>query len=374
VKKFFRLSLAAPLVLSLAAIARTTAPAEAIAVLSTAITPAGPGGTSGRLRKVAERAVRRVRLSPRWTVGGTAEDTTILLPLQLRATREHFLVYDGVAQRLLALTPASGRIAWRFGRPGRGPGEFGGVAKLTAQRDGGAFVVDFALSRMTAVSEEGTAGRRVEYRMGVNPRGVCEAGDTHIHLRATESGEIERVHQSTGARTTQDLPWPALRALPSLVRQSMIFEHPQAGVCLISVSFGPMFALLDQSGVRARAQWIEEIPMGQAASTGKGSWRMLPSTQGALGATAVGSAFAVLFRGRGPKRGRFVDFYSVIDAHYLFSIELPFPAADIAFGHGLLALAGETEDGAPFVRAFSVTPSLEAMVAQAMTASGRVAR
>jgi hypothetical protein len=169
VKKFFRLSLAAPLVLSLAAIARTTAPAEAIAVLSTAITPAGPGGTSGRLRKVAERAVRRVRLSPRWTVGGTAEDTTILLPLQLRATREHFLVYDGVAQRLLALTPASGRIAWRFGRPGRGPGEFGGVAKLTAQRDGGAFVVDFALSRMTAVSEEGTAGRRVEYRMGAKP-------------------------------------------------------------------------------------------------------------------------------------------------------------------------------------------------------------
>jgi len=323
---------------------------------------------------VAGRELRDVRLTPRWMIGGNPEDTTILLPLQLRASREHFLVYDAVAQRLLALSPKSGRIDWRFGRPGRGPGEFGGVAKVTARRDGGAFVVDFALSRLTEVTEDGKEGPRVDYRLGVNPRGVCEAGNTHIHLRSTESGEIERVHVPTGQRGSEDLPWPELRALPSLVRQSMIFEHPQAGVCMISVTFGPMFALLDETGVRARARWIDEIPMGQAKALGKGSWEMLPSTQGAMGATAVGNSFAVLFRGRGPKRGRFVDFYSVIDAGYLFSIELPFPAIDIAFGHGLLALAGETEEGAPFVRAFSVMPSLEGMITEAMSASRRVQR
>ncbi|MCC6931240.1 MAG: hypothetical protein IT359_19785 [Gemmatimonadaceae bacterium] len=281
------------------------------------------------------------------------------------------MVYDGVAQRLLAFAPATGRIAWRFGRPGRGPGEFGGVAKITTRKEGGMFVVDFGLSRLTEITEDGKEGPRVDYRMGVNPRGVCEAGDTHIRLRSTESGEIERVQLSTGDTSTEDLPWPELRTLPSLVRQSMIFEHPQAGVCMISVSFGPMFALLDQTGVRARARWIEEIPMGQAKSMGKGSWRMLPSTQGALSATAIGNSFAVLFEGKGPKRGRFVDFYSVTDARYLFSIELPFPAAKIAFGHALLALAGETEEGAPFVRAFSVTPSLEGLVAKATAAPRR---
>lgn len=310
------------------------------------------------------RRVQRVALAPVWSVGGDVNDTTILLPLDVRATREHFVVYDGLAQRLLAFAPRSGRIAWRFGRPGRGPGEFGGVAKITARKVGGVFVADFALSRLTEVTEDGKEGPRVDYRMGVNPRGVCEAGDTHIHLRSTESGEIERVQLATGATTTEDLPWPELRSVPSITRQSMLFEHPSAGVCMISVSFGPMFALLDSAGVRARARWIEEIPMGQAKSLGKGSWRMLPSTQGAMSATGVGNSFAVLFRGRGPKRGRFVDFYSVLDASYRFSIELPFPATGIAVGHGLLVLAGETEEGAPFLRAFRVTPALESLVAR----------
>lgn len=106
--------------------------------------------------------------------------------------------------------------------------------------------------------------------------------------------------------------------------------------------------------------------MGEAKSLGKGSWELLPSVKSIDGATAVGNAFAVLFVGRGPKRRRFVDFYSVVDVRYLFSIELPFPAKAIAVGHGLTVLSGETEDGAPFVRTFSVTPSLESLVTRAL--------
>lgn len=307
-----------------------------------------------------------VRLRPQWEVGGSANDTTILLPLQVRATREHFVVYDAMALRLLGLEPRTGRVKWRFGRPGRGPNEFGGVAKVTSRRDGGSYVVDFTNARVTQVTEDGRAGDRQDFRMGINPRGVCDAGRSRIVLRSTESGEIERVGDQPDKSATEDLPWPELRSVPSLVRQSKIFEHPDAGVCLVSLTYGPMFAILDESGVRVRSRWVEDVPMGQAQSLGKGSWEMLPSVKSVQGATAVGNSFAVLFRGRGPKRGRFVDFYSVFDAAYLFSIELPFPATDIAFGHGLLALAGETEDGAPFVRAFSATPSLEGLVAQAM--------
>ncbi len=315
------------------------------------------------------RSVIPIRLRREWQIGGDPNDTTLLMVLQLIATREHFVIYDGIAQRLLALTPSTGKTAWTFGRPGRGPGEFGGVATVTSRRDGGVFVVDFALSRLTEVTEDGKDGPRVEYRMGVNPRGVCEAGATHIHLRSTERGEIQRIRLADGGTSTEDLPWPELRSVPSIVRQSRIFGHPQAGVCLVAVSYGPMFALLDETGVRARARWIEETPLGQAKSLGKGSWEMLPSVRSIQGATAVGDAFSVLFRGTGPKRGRFVDFYSVHDAAYLFSVELPFSATDIAFGGGVFALAGETEEGAPFVRAFSVTPSLETLVAKARGSS-----
>lgn len=339
-----------------------------------AATPNRPSSDSPPLETVPRNAARRViptKLRMVWQLGGDAGDTTILLPLQLRATRQHFVVFDAIALRVLGLAPRTGRVAWRFGRPGRGPEEFGGPSRLNARAGGGSYVIDPTNMRMTIVSEDGKAGERVDYKLGANPRGTCDVGASRIHLRATESREVEWVRPATNEISSEDLPWPELKALPSLVRQSKLFEHPNAEVCLVAVTYGPMFALLDESGVRARSTWIEEVPMGQAQSRGKGSWEMLPSVKSLEGATGVESSFAVLFRGRGPKRGRFVDFYSVADARYLFSIELPVVATNIAFGHGLLALAGETEEGAPFVRAFSVSPSLDGLVAKAMAAPRR---
>lgn len=328
----------------------------------------------GSTQTAQKRRVTSVRFGSEWQIGGDAADTTILLPLQLRATRQHFVVFDAIALRVVGLAPRTGRVTWHFGRPGRGPNEFGGPSRLNARAGGGSYVIDPTNMRMTIVSEDGTAGERVDYKLGANPRGTCDAGRARVHLRATESREVERVRSTNSEVSSEDLPWPELKALPSLVRQAKLFEHPDASVCLVAVTYGPMFALLDESGVRARSTWIEDVPMGQAQSRGKGSWEMLPSVKSIEGATGVGRSFAVLFRGRSPKRGRYVDFYSVTDASYLFSIELPVAATNIAFGHGLLALAGETEEGAPYVRAYSVTPSLEGMVAKAMATSGRTAQ
>jgi hypothetical protein len=40
------------------------------------------------------RTVATGRLRQQWDIGGDANDTTILLPLQLRATRQHFVVLE----------------------------------------------------------------------------------------------------------------------------------------------------------------------------------------------------------------------------------------------------------------------------------------
>ena len=86
-------------------------------------------------------------------------------------------------------------------------------------------------------------------------------------------------------------------------------------------------------------------------------------------ATGVGETFAVLFEGRSTQRNRLIDFYSIADASYLFSIVLPFEAKVIGYGHGLLVAMGETSDGAPFVRAMSASPSLETLVSRARAAT-----
>ncbi|MDP1858386.1 MAG: hypothetical protein Q8K82_06940 [Gemmatimonadaceae bacterium] len=228
-------------------------------------------------------------------------------------------------------------------------------------------MLDFGNQRLTAISEDGVPGDRVSYAMGADPRGVCELRRSRIHLRAATDREIERVEQNPVRTTESALPWPEVVGQPSLARQSIIFSHPVGDVCLVTLSFGPKFALLDDTGTRATGAWIEEIPLAQAQSTGKGSWRLAPgSVLSTMSATGVGGAFAVLFEGTSALKLRLLDFYSATDGRYLFSVELPFKGRYITYGHGLLVIAGENEDGAPFLRALRTLPSLEAMVERAL--------
>lgn len=70
--------------------------------------------------------------------------------------------------------------------------------------------------------------------MGAHLRGACEAGPSRIHLRET----IERNSLPTGRVVIEDLPRPALRQVSSLLRQAKIFEHPVAGVCVVTLCAG----------------------------------------------------------------------------------------------------------------------------------------
>lgn len=312
-----------------------------------------------------------VRFSQAWSIGGDAADTTFLLPLTLASTKEHFEVYDAIARVVVALNPKTGRVAWRFGKSGRGPNEFGGVATLHPKIDGGLFVLDQGNMRLTSISEDGRPGARVEYEVGANPRGVCPLPRGELRLNARIDRELERIRYGQPRPELSELPWPELAGQPSLVRQSKIFGHPSGNVCLLTLSFGPVFALVDSGGTRATGSWIEAVPLARAHSPAKGSWRLdAGSVLSATSAAGIGDSFAILFEGSTNQKLRVLDFYATSDGRYLFSTRIPFQAKQMTFGHSLLLLAGETSDGEPFVRALRATPSLEGLVKDAIGASG----
>lgn len=331
------------------------------------------GSATDRGQRSAGASTRRivpVRLRLAWTIGGDDADTTFLLPFSLTTTAHHFVVYDAIARRVVALSPVSGKEAWRFGRAGRGPNEFGGIAFVSPRPAGGVRILDLGNQRLSSLSDQGTILGRNSYPFGADPRGVCDLQKSQVRLRALLDHEIQRVVDDTTVVADEPLPWPELAGQPGLVRQSLLFSHPRGDVCVATLSFGPRFAILDKDGVRATGSWIEPVPLARARSLGKGSWTMMPgSVITTTSATGVGDTFAVLFEGRSTQRKRVVDFYSIADASYLLSIVLPFEAKVISYGHGLLVAMGETSDGAPFIRAMSASPSLETLVNRARAAT-----
>lgn len=340
-------------------------PHRALVILSLSI---ADGGSSNRPlhQRTASASERRVFATIRpnlaWELGGSADDTTFLLPFSVVSTTRHIVVYDAMARRVVALDPRTGRKAWAFGRAGSGPGEFGGVAFVSARQTGGVLVLDHANQRVTLLSESGSALSHRSYPLGASATGVCELDSSQIRLSMAADREIERVNADS-TRAVSPLPWPELKGQPSLVRQSHIFSHARGDVCLLSLTFGPRFALLDRKGTRALGTWIEEVPLAKAMPIGKGSWTMARGSRiSTTSVTGVGGAFAVLFEGTGLGKARVIDFYSANDARYLLSVRLPYAARTIAYGHELLVVAGETPDGAPFVRALRTAPSLRTLV------------
>ena len=180
-------------------------------------------------------------------------------------------MYDAIARVLVALAPTTGGVEWRFGRPGRGPHEFGGAATLHAEPGGGLFVLDHGNMRMVAISEDGNPGDRTSYSLGANPRGVCHLRRGELRLSARIDKELECVRDDLPRPVVRVPPWPDLAGQPSLVRQAKVCAHPRGEVCLLTHSFGPSFALDDDDGTRAVGVWIEDVPRACAYSSAKGS-------------------------------------------------------------------------------------------------------
>lgn len=101
-----------------------------------------PSDEQERRPRARQRTMRAVSWSREWSVGGDPNDTTFFAIISLAATRDHIVVVDGGRRRLVALAQASGRVQWRAGSPGSGPGELGHGVQVSTLASGGFLMVD----------------------------------------------------------------------------------------------------------------------------------------------------------------------------------------------------------------------------------------
>lgn len=327
-----------------------------------------PLATSGAVRELpppkTRRIYRTVRWERVWRVGGEGSDTTLYAIISMAASGSTIIVVDGGRRRVLSLDAATGRTRWIIGTPGRGPGEFGEGMQVAPLASGGFAMIDGSNRRLRRFSADGVRTSDAAFTLGSSPLGLC-VDDSGATITSLASGrEVTRVAWDGTVLQTSTLPWPDEKSLPLLVRQSMLFGSPSTDVCVQSMTFGPFFAVWRRGVVHHTGRWIVEVPIAQVEERAGGAQRFARGAR--VSTTSIALAprhFIALFRGQTPGAESLLDVYSISSGHYRFSLRMPTRAKHVVVSGETLVFAGESEEDAPFVSAYRLTPGLATLLA-----------
>lgn len=282
-------------------------------------------------------APERVVVSSAWdtlfVVGGSAEDTLLLMPRTLAAGRGRIAAYDYGDDRVKAFDQ-QGRLLWTAGGTGSGPGEFRGNFGLQLDSHGKVWAADPELARITALDDTGGVADllplTVQHLAGialVEDRPIAVLSGAQVTLLALGSG---------GAQAVESLPLAVLEQLPDFAR-SVVVASNGGGVWAMAYPYGNLLVVYDGTAVRCTGKLV----------TGRG-FPLQPVQTPVFSVSAItlqDSLVAVLANGGGEDRNRHIDRFALDNCQYRDSFELPGKFAALAFDGAAFVL--EQHDPAP---------------------------
>jgi hypothetical protein len=274
-------------------------------------------------------------------VGGSAQDTTLLSPYRLNATRQGVYLVDFIGKRLMRFNHA-GTLLWTFGRAGGGPEEFGDPRDMKVDREGRAWVLDGKNVRLTVVDSSGRLVRTVPLGgLDHRPVEVVPArGDTAVLLTDDPKATVLLVDQRGRELDASPLAWKGFRELDYLAAQLITGADPASGRWAAAFRVGDGFFLFPPAAINSsdRKWYVEPVPFPEvvverAEGVTRTRHRSRP-IQGATSITYSPTRVYVLFGGQTPMRRRIVDSYDRVDGRYTGSFILPGPVMEIAWHSG----------------------------------------
>lgn len=304
----------------------------------------GPGADapdSGRPSELPERAV----VDPGWDtlfkVGGTPEDTLLLLPGRLAADEDGVIVSDVYGARVLRFD-RRGEMLWMFGARGSGPDEFRAIRDLHLDANGRVWVLDTENARVMILNRHGVPERRIPLTdVGVPADDIAPLPDGDMIL-ITEDAErpLVRVGPDGVVLSREPFPWPGFAGLHPMTRQVITASDPRSGRWVSAFQVGDGFFRFVGSEPRGGRGWfVEEVlfPGVLQERTGLTTTTRLSSpTFAAWSIALTEERLYVLFAGRSTHRMRVLDTYSLEDGRYLESFRLPRSLTAIALAGGTL--------------------------------------
>lgn len=292
------------------------------------------------------QAPTRVVVSSAWdtlfVIGGSAEDTLLLMPRTLAASRGLIVAYDYGDDRIKAFDD-NGRLIWVSGGTGSGPGEFRGNFGLQIDTRGTVWAADPELARLTALDDTGGVAELVPLTVQ-RLAGLALVEDRPFAVLSGPDVTLLGLG-SDGAPSIQVPPLPVLRELPDFAR-SVVVASNGGGVWAMAYPYGNLLVVYDGMDVRCTGKLIS----GQ-------SFPLQPIREPVFSVSAIAlqdSLVVVLANGGGDDRNRHIDRYALEDCRYRDSFELPSRFAALAYDGTAFVL--EQHDPAPAILRLRTVP------------------
>ncbi len=306
------------------------------------------------------RVMRGASWEAVWTVGGTSQDTSLLIPLALAADDEHVYVLDRGASRVVALRASDGSVAWFAGREGSGPGELKRPQGIARSPAGEVIVSDAGNGRLVVFGTDGRFRRAVAVATPPYFDNLCALDDGSVLLRSLAPvAPVFRIGADGAALSTPPLPWSDLNGrYRAIARQGWFARDPATGDCIYALRLGRGFTRYSAGRFGPQHAYVEgyDLPATQVQRTSDGRFRgesVSDNVEAARGIGISGPQLIVAFWGATDRQGQVLDYYDLRSGAYLHSE--PFPYFDGFTAVGARAYATTTVGGYPAVRAFRRT-------------------
>jgi len=285
--------------------------------------------TSEDLRRYSPRIVLAERWDTVFVAGGQGiNDTLIFRSHQLTLVDGTLIVADGLAERLVALDAATGRLEWMFGGPGQGPQEFRGISDLAVTRNRRVWAMDYGNGRIAELGPDGRFhGVKTLHHLPAPPAFILPLDDRAIAMSPGAPMPFMEIGlDSLELRRAFPLSWPG--AIPEIANTRLLLQGGPDTTWVSAFTLGPGFTVWRGRASRSFS-YREPVFFANRSSPRITEMGADSARWGAVSLDVVGEEIFMLFGGRPVRRAHpgeptlWIDVYS-LGGEYLRSLRLPF--------------------------------------------------
>lgn len=300
------------------------------------------------------RTYRTVLAEPIWSTGTMAlfDSVEVSSVIALDST---VVVLLSDEARLVGLSLDDGRLSWRTGRKGGGPGEFELPRTLFAVSATRFGVLDSFGRRASLFDADGQFVHALAgpiYDKEIDD--ICAESDSTFVAARFPMGELVRANLRGEVIAARPMHWPDARLDAALhLKQARFARNRSASsVCVLHTVRGNYFTMLDIGRLEPVNihEYLEHIVVPEV-TTRNGAVSLSADVISGLSAVVDDSLVYVLFGGSSPKSEQQVDVYARETGVYRWSIALPRRATSIDLARGRLVVL---ESGVENIRQVSV--------------------